>query len=109
MDIKIKVRKRRDACNKTEYIVGFEVLMALTMKGMVWVVMACSLDIARCFRATYHLHLQCQKVNQARNWQKQTADLAACLCSAEMIGLSPNYMALQPTSLSSEYILFQTI
>jgi hypothetical protein len=29
----------------TEYIVGFEVLIAVTMKGMVWVVMACSLDI----------------------------------------------------------------
>jgi hypothetical protein len=43
----MKVRKRGDACSEIEYIVGFEVLIAMTMKGVVfWVVMACSLEIA---------------------------------------------------------------
>jgi hypothetical protein len=43
----MKIRKSRDACSEIEYIVGVEVLIAMTVKGVAfWVVMACSLEIA---------------------------------------------------------------
>jgi hypothetical protein len=40
-------------------LVGFEVLMAMTTKSIVfWVIMPCSLESARYIKETYLLHLQ---------------------------------------------------
>jgi hypothetical protein len=49
--------------------VRFEVLTALTMKSsIIWDATLCSLmNVKRCFGGTYRLHLQVQKVSQARN------------------------------------------
>jgi hypothetical protein len=64
--------------------VRFEVIMAVTMKREVLlVVISHTSEKARCFRRTYQLHLQVQRVNQARNWQKRAAswaELATSFC-----------------------------
>lgn len=57
------------------YYVGFEVVMAMAMKNMVfWFVMLCSSVEAHWhFGGTYHLHLKNQQVHQAINQKKQVA------------------------------------
>jgi hypothetical protein len=47
---------------------GFEILIAVTMKSMVfWVVTPHSPERAQCFLVTRHFHLQCQRIMQSRN------------------------------------------
>jgi hypothetical protein len=41
-----------------------------------WVVMPCTLQTAQHFGGTYQLHLQDQRVSEARNQQKQAASRA---------------------------------
>jgi hypothetical protein len=66
-----------------------------------WIVMPCSLiEVCQCFRGTYCLHLQSQKLSQARSRQQIFLLLLACLLASWLLAvhsseISQNYWTTQ--------------
>jgi hypothetical protein len=58
---------------RSEVLTVVTMTMRLTMDLWLWVATPCSSKIVQHFIGTFHFHILCQKVNEARNQKKQVS------------------------------------